>query len=147
MIERHKVTHFGAAPTMIRGLAAHAAEAMQGDVASVRLLITAGEGIDPEHFVWHQKNFGRGVAPMINYTGGTEVSGALLASVIVRPIAPAEFNSASPGVAVDVVDTAGHPVQNVVGELAILEPFVGMTQSFWHDDARYSCRSILREQS
>jgi len=39
--------------------------------------------------------------------------------------------------AVDVVDAAGNSVQGEIGELAILEPFVGMTQSFWEDDERY----------
>jgi acetyl-CoA synthetase len=137
LIEKHKVTHFGSAPTMIRGFAANAAAAVKGDISSIRLLITAGENIDPEHFTWHQRSFGRGACPLINYTGGTEVSGALLASVVVKPIVPASFNSASPAVNVDVVDASGAPLVDTVGELAILEPFVGMTQSFWQDDARY----------
>ena len=55
LIEKHKVTHFGSAPTMIRGFAANAAAAVKGDISSIRLLITAGEGIDPEHFAWHQR--------------------------------------------------------------------------------------------
>ena len=137
LIERHGVTHFGSAPTLIRGMASHAEEALLGDVSSVRLLITAGEGIDPEHFTWFQRHFGHHSAPLINYTGGTEASGALLASVVVRPIVPSGFNSVSPGVAVDVVGPEGESLTDQVGELAIRAPFVGMTQSFWRDDARY----------
>jgi acetyl-CoA synthetase len=137
LVERHGVTQYGSAPTLIRGLAANEALSTTGNTSSVRLLITAGEGIDPEHFLWHQRAFGRGVSPMINYTGGTEVSGALLSSVPVRPIRPSVFNAASPGVAVDVVDVEGRPIEDAVGELAVLEPFVGMTRSFWQDDERY----------
>jgi acetyl-CoA synthetase len=137
LIERYRITHYGSAPTLIRGLASNAALAMAGDTSSVRLLITAGEGIDPEHFCWFQKNFGRGVSPVINYTGGTEVSGGLLSSVIVKPISPSLFNTRSPGISVDVVDQDGTPVRNRAGELAVLKPFVGMTQSFWQDDERY----------
>ena len=137
LIERHRITHFGSAPTLIRGLAANAPVAMAGDVSSVRLLITAGEGIDPEHFQWFQRNFGRGECPVINYTGGTEVSGALLSSVVVKPIVPSGFNTASPGVRVDVVDEAGRSLTGPVGELAILGPFIGMTQAFWMDRERY----------
>jgi acetyl-CoA synthetase len=137
LIAHHRVTHFGAAPTLIRGLASHEAIAVQGDMASVRVLITAGEGIDPEHFVWFQRHFGRGTQPVINYTGGTEVSGGLLGSVVVRPIPPAGFNSTSPGIAVDVVDGEGRSVVDTVGELVIRRPFVGMTRSFWNDDERY----------
>ncbi|MFT3721075.1 AMP-binding protein [Pseudorhodoferax sp.] len=137
VVERHKVTHFGSAPTLIRGMASHEALALAGDRSTVRLLITAGEGIAPEHFNWFQQRFGDGTAPLINYTGGTEVSGALLASVPVRPIPPSGFNTVSPGVAADVVDADGRSVTGEVGELAIRAPFVGMTQSFWHDDERY----------
>lgn len=137
LIESHRVTHFGSAPTLIRGLAANEAVACKADFNSVRLLITAGEGIDPEHFSWFQQSFGQGRSPVINYTGGTEVSGALLSSVVIKPISSSGFNTASPGVDVSVVDTSGHPVQEAPGELAIRRPFVGMTRSFWEDDERY----------
>lgn len=137
LVERYKVTQYGSAPTLIRGLAANEALATQGDLSSIRLLITAGEGIDPDHFLWHQRHFGRDVSPVINYTGGTEVSGALLASVIVKPILPTAFNTASPGISIDVVDPQGNSIRETVGELAVLEPFVGMTRAFWQDDERY----------
>jgi acetyl-CoA synthetase len=137
LIERHRITHFGSAPTLIRGLSANAGVATLGDTSSVRLLITAGEGIDPEHFCWFGQKFGKGNAPVINYTGGTEVSGALLSSVVVRPIAPSGFNTVSPGVWTDVVDMVGNSVTGVIGELAIRAPFVGMTRGFWQDEARY----------
>jgi len=137
LIERHGITHYGSAPTLIRGLANHEDLALQGDVSTVRLLITAGEAIDPEHFAWFQRRFGRGTQPVINYTGGTEVSGALLSSVVLRAIPPGGFNTVSPGVDADVVDLQGHSVTGAVGELAVRGPFIGMTQSFWKDDARY----------
>lgn len=137
LIERHSITQFGSAPTLIRGMASNESIALQGDRASLRLLITAGEGIDPEHFNWFQQVFGVGGSPLINYTGGTEASGALLASVVVRPIAPSGFNTISPGVDLDVVDAEGQSVVDGVGELVVRQPFVGMTQSFWRDDERY----------
>lgn len=137
VVERHHVTHFGSAPTLIRGMVSHEDLALAGDRSTVRLLITAGEGIAPEHFNWFQNRFGDGTAPVINYTGGTEASGALLASVPIRPIPPSGFNTISPGVAADVVNPDGHGVTGEVGELAIRAPFVGMTHSFWRDDERY----------
>lgn len=39
--------------------------------------------------------------------------------------------------AADVVNADGQSVTGEIGELAIRAPFVGMTQSFWHDDERY----------
>lgn len=137
LVERHKVTHFGSAPTLIRGMASNESLALNGERSSVRLLITAGEGIAPEHFRWFQERFGDGSAPLINYTGGTEASGALLASVPILPIAAGGFNSVSPGVEVDIVDLNGQSLTGEIGELVIRAPFVGMTQSFWHEDDRY----------
>lgn len=137
LIERYGVTHFGSAPTLIRGFASNEVKSTSADLSSLKLLITAGENIAPEHFVWFERHFGRGICPLINYTGGTEVSGGLLSSVVVRPIVPAGFNTRSPGVAADVVDPQGRPLIGTIGELAIRAPFVGMTASFWQDDERY----------
>ena len=137
LIEKHKVTVYGASPTLIRGYATHAEQALSRDMSSIRVLITAGEAIDPVHFKWFEEHFGRGTCPVINVTGGTEATCALLSSVVVKPIAAASFNTASPSVATDVVDDLGNTLIGSIGELSIRAPFVGMTQSFWHDDERY----------
>ena len=137
LIEKHKVTVYGASPTLIRGYATHAEQALSRDLSSIRVLITAGEAIDPVHFKWFEEHFGRGTCPVINVTGGTEATCALLSSVVVKPIAAASFNTASPSVATDVVDDQGNTLIGSIGELSIRAPFVGMTQSFWQDDERY----------
>lgn len=133
----HGVTHLGASPTLIRGLAAHPGQAAAGRPGAVRVLITAGEVIDAEHMTWFSRAFAPDPLPVINYTGGTEVSGGLLGNVVVRPMVAGAFNAVSPGVDADVLDEAGLPVRGQVGELAIRAPFVGMTQSFWNDRERY----------
>lgn len=137
IVGRYKVTHFGASPTLIRGFAANEPLSTTGDFASVRILLCAGEVIAPEHMVWFQRRFGHGECPVINYTGGTEVSGGLFGNVVVRPIVAAAFNAISPGIDADVLDDAGRPVRDAIGELSILKPFVGMTRSFWNDRERY----------
>ena len=137
MVETHKVTHFGTAPTMIRSFAANAQASTAGDLSTIRLMITGGEVIDPEHFAWHARHFGRGIAPLINFSGGTEASSGLVASVIVKPIPSGGFNTACPGIEMDVVNAEGTPILDEVGELVVREPFVGMTKSFWQDDERY----------
>lgn len=137
LVADHGITRYGSSPTLIRGQAANESLALKHDLSTVELLITAGEVIDSEHFVWFQNNFAAPGSPLINYTGGTEVSGALLSSVQVKPISPGGFNTASPGIDVVVTDNAGTPILDEIGELVIREPFVGMTASFWRDDARY----------
>ncbi|TCZ51439.1 AMP-binding protein [Roseicella aquatilis] len=137
LVERHAVTHLGASPTLIRSLAGNASRSLAADRSTLRLLVTAGEGIDPEHFLWYQREVGGDRCPVINYTGGTEVSGGLLSNVPVLPIVPAGFNAISPGVQVEVLDESGRPVRDQVAELAVLAPFVGMTRAFWQDRERY----------
>lgn len=137
IIETYGVTHFVAAPTLIRSMAANAEIATRGDVSTVRLLITAGEGIDPEHFWWFQVNFAPPGTPVVNSSGGTEVSCVVLSSVIVKPIRADLFNTASPAVAVDAVDNEGNSVTGQTAELAFRGPFVGMAKSLWQDDERY----------
>lgn len=137
LIDRHRVTHFGASPTLVRSLAANGAATRGSHLRTLKVLILAGEVIDPEHFHWLFHTFGNSRLPIINYTGGTEASGALLANVPVRPIKPCGFNSVSPGVDAYVSDSAGNRLDSAVGELVVAAPFVGMTQGFWKDPQRY----------
>lgn len=131
------VTHFGTSPTAIRSMAAQDETVMKVAAPQVRVLMTGGEAIDEEAHAWLFNRFGEGRLPIINYTGGTECSGAILSNVILRPIAPCRFNSTAPGVAARVVDSSGATVQGVPGELAIAEPFNGMAAGFWGDEERY----------
>jgi acetyl-CoA synthetase len=135
LLARHAVTHFGASPTLIRAMAA--ASVRPVDAASLRILISAGEVFDAEHFDWFFRTFGHGRLPIINYTGGTEASGALLSNVVLRPITPSGFNAVSPGIEAAVIDEKGEQIAGQVGELALRGPFIGMTHSFWRDDERY----------
>ncbi|MBM0206456.1 AMP-binding protein [Micromonospora sp. STR1s_5] len=137
LIADHRVTHYGLVPDPHPRSCGNEAMALKHDRSTLRLLVTAGEVIDAEHFLWFQNRFAGNGSPLVNYTGGTEVSGALLSSVQVKPIAPGGFNTSSPGIDVTVTDAAGNPVVGEVGELVIREPFIGMTASFWHDDERY----------
>jgi acetyl-CoA synthetase len=125
----HEVTHLGASPTLIRTLAAHDVRPVLSP--RLRVLMAAGEVLDPEHFVWFHERFGGGRLPLINYSGGTEVSGGLVANVLHRPIAPDRFNAAVPGVELAVFDERGQRVVGAPGELVILRPCVGMAHGFW----------------
>jgi acetyl-CoA synthetase len=134
---RHQVTHFGTSPTSVRSMAANESMALAADAAHLRVLMIGGEVMDAETHSWLLGRFGGGRLPIINYSGGTEVSGAILTNVVLRPIAPSRFNSTAPGICAGVVDDSGKLLIGVSGELAILRPFVGKTQGFWRDTERY----------
>jgi acetyl-CoA synthetase len=73
----------------------------------------------------------------MNYSGGTEISGGIVASFPVAPIKACSFAGPIPGMAADVFDETGRSVRGEVGELVITRPWPGMTKGFWRDPARY----------
>jgi acetyl-CoA synthetase len=80
---------------------------------------------------------GGGRIPVINYTGGTEISGGILCGNVLSRLRPCSFAGPLPGMAADVLDEQGHSVREQVGELAIRQPWPGMTRGFWGDNERY----------
>jgi acetyl-CoA synthetase len=80
---------------------------------------------------------GHGQLPIINYSGGTELSGGIVMGNFLLPLKPCAFSGPLPGMAADVVDEHGQSVRNQVGELVIRAPWIGMTRGFWRDPQRY----------
>jgi acetyl-CoA synthetase len=138
MVERHRVSHFGISPTAVRALMAHGSDPpRQHDRSSLHVLGSTGEPWNPEPWRWYFDEVGEGRCPVINYSGGTEISGGIVGCTTITPIAPCSFSGPCPGMAADVVDASGNPVRGEVGELVLRQPWPGMTQSFWRDDERY----------
>jgi acetyl-CoA synthetase len=138
VVSKHAVTHLGMAPTVIRSLMVHGDDLPhRHDLSSLRILGSSGEAWNPEPYRWFSEHVGGGRCPIINYSGGTEVSGGILGCFPVRPLKACAFHGPVPGMDADVVDDAGRPVRGKVGELVVRQPWPGMTRGFWHDDERY----------
>ncbi|HEX9044003.1 MAG TPA: AMP-binding protein [Candidatus Limnocylindrales bacterium] len=138
IVERHRVTHLGVSPTVVRALMAHGVEPVRAhDLRSLRVLGSTGEPWNPEPWWWYFREVGGGRCPIVNYSGGTEISGGILCCNVLRPIKPTSFNGPNVGMAADVVGPDGVPVRGVVGELVLRTPWPGMTRSFWGDRERY----------
>jgi len=138
IVARHRVTHLGLSPTVIRALIGHGSEPVRShDLRSLRVLGSTGEPWDPESWSWYFREVGGGRLPVVNYSGGTEVSGGIVGCNLLTPIKAASFNGPCPGTAADVVDAAGMPLRGNVGELVIRRPQPGMTRGFWNDPDRY----------
>ena len=138
LVERHKVTGLGVSPTLIRALKSHGeAPVRRHDLSSLRWFGSTGSPWDPETWLWLFRAVGGGRLPIINYSGGTEISGGILLGNLLTPLKPAAFSGPAPGMAADVVDAAGRPVRGQVGELVIRQPWIGMTRCFWRDPDRY----------
>jgi acetyl-CoA synthetase len=138
LCERHRVTHLGISPTAVRGLMPYGADWVRAhDLSAIRIIGTTGEPWNPEPYRWLFDNVGGGRVPIINYTGGTEISGGILGCFPIAPIKPCGFTGPIPGMAAEVYGEDGRPVRGEVGELVITRPWPGMTAGFWQDRERY----------
>jgi len=138
LVDRHKVTALGVSPTLIRALRRHGDEIVhRHDLSSLRKFASTGEPWNPDPWMWLFQNVGCEKLPIINYSGGTEISGGIVMGNVLTPMKPCAFSGPLPGMAADVVDEDGKSVRGKVGELVIREPWIGMTRGFWRDRERY----------
>jgi acetyl-CoA synthetase len=138
LVERHGITSLGLSPTFVRALVAHGDEPVRRhDLSSLRLFGSTGEPWNPQPWMWLFDVVGERRRPIINYSGGTEISGGILMGNPISPVKPCAFSAPCPGIAADVFDEGGRPIRGKVGELVIKAPWIGMTRGFWKDPGRY----------
>ena len=138
LVEQHRVSVLGVSPTLVRALMRHGEAPVRAhDLSSLRIFGSTGEPWDTDSWKWLFETAGGSRLPIINYSGGTEVSGGLVSGNLLTPMKPCSFAGPPPGMAADVVDEHGHSVRNQVGELIVRAPWIGMTRGFWRDPARY----------
>lgn len=137
-IDDNKITICGISPTFIRAqMSAQPQGVGNFSFQSLRILGSTGEPWNPEAWKWTIDNIGKGKCPIINYSGGTEISGGILGCSVIHPLKPASFSISVPGIDADVVDENNRSVTDEVGYLVVKNVNPGMTKSFWNDDKRY----------
>jgi acetyl-CoA synthetase len=108
------------------------------DLRSLRAFASTGEPWNPAPWWWLFENVGDSKLPIINYSGGTEISGGILMGNPLLPLKPCSFPAPCPGMDVDILDENGKPVgPGKVGELVIKQPWIGMARGFWREKERY----------
>jgi len=138
LVERHGVTTLGISPTLVRLLLRSGdAPVQRHNITSLRKFASTGEPWNPEPWQWLFRTVGGGKLPIINYSGGTEISGGILMGNVLTPLKPCAFAGPLPGMAADVVDEHGRSLRGEVGELVLRQPWIGMTRGFWRDSERY----------
>ncbi|MBP6210915.1 MAG: AMP-binding protein [Anaerolineales bacterium] len=138
LVEKHGINQMGVSPTLIRSLIPQGDEHFKKhDLSSLKSFASTGEPWNPDPWMWLFEKVGQGRRPIINYSGGTEISGGIVMGNPLLPLKPCAFSAACPGMDADVVDENGNSVRNAVGELVIKAPWIGMTRGFWNDKQRY----------
>ena len=79
VVDKHKVTQFYTAPTAIRALMQQGASFVEGTSrASLKLLGTVGEPINPEAWRWYHEVVGEGRCPIVDTWWQTETGGIMI---------------------------------------------------------------------
>ena len=141
IIEKHRVTILYTAPTAIRSFMRWGTEFPERcDLSSLRLLGTVGEPINPEAWVWYHQNIGAARCPVVDTWWQTE-TGAIMITPLpgLLPTKPGSATRPFPGIAAQIVDEEGNPVEKGVtgGLLVIKQPWPSMLRTIWGDDERY----------
>ena len=79
-------------------------------------------------------------------SGGTDIVSCFLLSCPVRPVYRGQLQGAGLGLAVDIFDEEGKPVQEQKGELVCTKPFPAMPIGFWDDPDQKKYQSAYFER-
>ncbi len=136
--ERNAVQVIGVSPSLIRGLAAADGEPVGRDLSALRVIGATGEPWDAHAWWWLFEKVGARRRPIINISGGTEVGGAFLAPLPLRPLTPCTLGGPALGLDVDIFGADGKPAApGEVGELVCTAPWPSITRGLWGDRERY----------
>ena len=138
MIADHRINQLGLSPTFVRALIPHGRQLVdRHDLSSLKLVGSTGEAWNPDSWHWLFDVVCGQQKPIINYSGGTELSGGIVMGNPIMPLKPTALSAACPGIAADVLGPDGESLVGEVGELVIKTPWIGMTRGFWGDPERY----------
>jgi acetyl-CoA synthetase len=140
VVDKYKITIFYTAPTAIRALMAHGDKPVtKTSRASLRLLGTVGEPINPEAWHWYDQVVGNGKCPIVDTWWQTETGGFMLLPLV-------DKDKQKPGAAMKpfygiepmLMDEKGKEVIGAgEGALVIKQPWPGMMRTVYGDHDRF----------
>ena len=140
VIDRHQVTLFYTAPTAIRALMREGDAPVQSTSrASLRLLGTVGEPINPEAWCWYFDVVGDARCPIVDTWWQTETGGILITPLPAAiPQKPGSATLPFYGIRPAIVDTDGRILEGACeGNLVLLDAWPGMMRTVYGDHQRF----------
>jgi acetyl-CoA synthetase len=138
--DKHKVNIFYTAPTAIRALMRDG----EGPVkktsrASIRLLGTVGEPINPEAWEWYHRVVGERRCPIVDTWWQTETGGILISPLPgATALKPGSATKPLPGVNPIIVDGNGKVLEGACeGNLCIADSWPGQMRTVFRDHERF----------
>jgi len=140
VIDKHKVNIFYTAPTAIRSLMREGeAPVKKTSRASLRVLGSVGEPINPEAWLWYYNVVGEARCPIVDTWWQTETGGILITPLI-GAIGQKPGSATKPffGVQPVVVDNEGTVLDGETeGNLCIADAWPGMMRTVYGDHERF----------
>ncbi|MDE3104359.1 MAG: acetate--CoA ligase [Acidobacteriota bacterium] len=140
IIDAHQVTVFYTAPTAIRAFTKWGEQWVRKySLASLRLLGTVGEPINPEAWMWYHREIGHERCPIVDTYWQTE-TGAIIIAPIPGAVGTKPGSATRPffGIVPEVVTKDGEPVPDGKGGLLVIrKPWPSMARTIYGDAARY----------
>ncbi|HEX3945341.1 MAG TPA: acetate--CoA ligase [Rhizomicrobium sp.] len=140
VIDRHKVNIFYTAPTAIRALMREGeAPVMKTSRASLRLLGSVGEPINPEAWLWYYRVVGASRCPVVDTWWQTETGGILISPLPgATDLKPGSATKPLFGIRPQVVDADGKVVEGAgSGNLVLLDSWPGQMRTVYGDHQRF----------
>jgi acetyl-CoA synthetase len=140
VVDRHQVTIFYTAPTAIRALMREGdAPVKSTSRASLRLLGTVGEPINPEAWRWYWEIVGDSRCPVVDTWWQTETGGILITPLPAAiPQKPGSATLPFYGIRPAIVDAEGRVLEGAcVGNLVLLDAWPGMMRTVFGDHQRF----------
>jgi acetyl-CoA synthetase len=140
-VERHSVTHFYTAPTLIRSLqACDESLVASSNRSSLKVLGTVGEPINASAWQWYFEVVGNSRCPVVDTWWQTETGGIMIAPLAgLSPLRPTYAGLPLPGVLPMLVDDNGREVADTSasGNLCISRPWPGMMRTIFGNFERF----------
>jgi acetyl-CoA synthetase len=140
IVDRHRVTVLYTAPTAIRALMREGEAPVRArSRASLRLLGTVGEPINPEAWRWYHRVVGEERCPVVDTWWQTETGGILIAPLPgAGPLKPGAATKPLPGIRAALVDAGGRELAGEAsGHLVLLDSWPGQMRTVYGDHARF----------
>jgi acetyl-CoA synthetase len=140
VVDKHKVNTFYTAPTAIRALMRDGdAPVTKRSRASLRLLGTVGEPINPEAWLWYHRVVGNGKLPIVDTWWQTETGGILITPLPgATELKPGSATKPFFGIRPVLLDEEGKRFEGEgMGNLCIEFPWPGLMRRVYGDDKRF----------
>jgi acetyl-CoA synthetase len=140
VVDRHQVQTLFTAPTALRALMREGDSFVTATSrASLRLLGSVGEPINPEAWRWYHDVVGGGRCPIIDMWWQTETGAGMISPrPAFTPLKPGSATFPLPGVEPQIVDGDGVVIDGAAqGNLVIARSWPGQMRTVWGDHRRF----------